>query len=271
MIYTAPLGAHLNTQIAQVDTQVVMRAELSGLFMATSCSGGPCVSVYTDPTTNQIVITANQNTPGTVAVPIKPKPKRTTAPVVRKPVARAPVVKPKPSAWIPYALRPTPKYTYRPAVKKVVHKTSVVAAVTTAAVNLSDEITKLLPGNHLLYQPVSDPLSGVPVYFWSDAGSIFNIATSILGIGVSVLLQPSFAWDFGDGTTLTTSNPGGAYPNKSVTHTYVSAGNYTASLTISWAGTWASQGSVLPVLGGAIVQNMSSQITVTPGPTNYTG
>jgi hypothetical protein len=268
MIFTAPPGAHL---ITQVDARVVMRAELSGLFMASSCNGGPCVSVYTDPTTNQIVITANQNTPGTVAASPKPKPRRTTAPVVRKPVVHTTVAKPKPSTWIPYTLRPTPKYTYRPAVKKVVHKTSVVAAVTTAAVNLSDEITKLLPGNHLLYQPVSDPLAGVPVYFWSDAGSIFNIATSILGIGVNVVLQPSFAWDFGDGTTMTTSNPGGAYPNKSVTHTYASAGNYTASLTISWAGTWASQGSVLPVLGGAIVQNMSSQITVAPGPTNYTG
>jgi hypothetical protein len=236
----------------------------ASLMMAASCNGGPCVSVYTDPITHQIVITANQNTPGSVAA----KPKPTRAPVVHRPVAAKP--KPKPVTWIPYAPRPTRSYTYKPTVKKVVHKTGVIAAVTTAAVNLSDQITKLLPGSHLLYQPAADPLAGVPVYFWSDAGSIFNIATSILGIGVNVALQPSFSWDFGDGTQLTTNNPGGPYPNKNVLHTYAQSGNYLATLNISWAGTWAAQGSVLPVLGGALVQTVTATINVGPGPTNYT-
>jgi alanine dehydrogenase len=39
---------------------------MAALIMAGSCNGGPCVNVYTDPTTNQIVITANQNMPGAV-------------------------------------------------------------------------------------------------------------------------------------------------------------------------------------------------------------
>ena len=95
------------------------------------------------------------------------------------------------------------------------------------------------------------------------------MVTSILGIGVQVNLVPAFTWDFGDGSaSITTSTPGGPYPNQTVTHTYKKSGYYTANLTISWAGTWAAQGSVLPVLGGAIVQNMSEQINVGAGPTS---
>jgi len=96
------------------------------------------------------------------------------------------------------------------------------------------------------------------------------MVTTILGIGVQVNLMPSFTWDFGDGSSsLTTSTAGGPYPNQTVTHTYKTQGDYTANLTISWAGTWAAQGSVLPVLGGAIVQNMSEQIIVGAGPTSF--
>ncbi len=170
------------------------------------------------------------------------------------------------------------RYTYRPptrprpapsATKRT--KVKVLTAAVTSAVNLSDQISQLLPGNHLLYQPNSEPLAQLPVYFWSDARTIFSIATSILGIGVNVSLSPSFAWDFGDGATLTTTDPGGPYPNKGVVHTYAHPGHYTTTLAISWAGSWAAQGSVLPVLGGAIVQQLSAQISIGPAPTHYTG
>ena len=83
-------------------------------------------------------------------------------------------------------------------------------------------------------------------------------------------MNPSFVWNFGDGTTMTTSSVGGPYPDATITHTYKSAGIYTISLTTSWAGSWAAQGAVLPVLGGAIVQSTSATIQVQPGPTNFT-
>ena len=83
-------------------------------------------------------------------------------------------------------------------------------------------------------------------------------------------MNPSFVWSFGDGTTLTTSSVGGPYPDATITHTYRSAGIYTITLATSWAGSWAAQGAVLPVLGGAIVQSTSATIQVQPGPTNFT-
>jgi hypothetical protein len=115
------------------------------------------------------------------------------------------------------------------------------------------------------------PLARVPIYFWSDAGRLFAIATSILGIGVNVALTPTFTWNFGDGATLTTSTPGGAFPDGTTTHTYQSAGRYSVNLAISWVGNWSSQGSTQPLLGGAIVQNLSTDISIDPAPTNYTG
>lgn len=245
--------------------------------MAASCSSGPCVNVYTDPITHQIVITAHQYSPGSASD--SPKPVSTPKPQPTRTLTPKPKPKPKPKPTpkstprAPYAIKATPTHIYRRPVKRAAPRASKVplaSKVATTAINLSDQINKLLPGNHLFYQPVSDPLSGVPVYFWSDAGNIFKIATSILSVAVNVTLNPTFDWDFGDGSTFSTTDTGGPYPNKSVVHTYSTPGNYTVTLTISWIGSWAAQGVIAPVLGGAIVQTITSQVNVSPAPTNYT-
>ena len=231
--------------------------------MAANCAAGPCVQVYTDPTTHQLIITANQNRPGrTVAPHPRPAP---TRPYVPRP---RPVVKPKPQTWIPYKVTPIVHRPYKPPVKK---KPTVIHKVVTAALSLSDQITRLLPGSKILYQPSNGALTDVPVYFWSDTNSVFSVVTTILGVGVNVLMNPTFVWNFGDGSTLTTSSAGGPYPDSTITHTYKSAGIYTVNLAISWAGSWAAQGAAMvPILGGAIVQSASATIQVSPAPTNFT-
>lgn len=235
---------------------------MAGLMMAANCALGPCVQVYTDPTTHQLIITANQNRPGT-SVATHPVPVRPHTPRP-KPVVKP---RPKPQTWIPYKAVPIVHRTYHPAPKK---KPLKIAKVVTTALALSDQITRLLPGSKILYQPNKDALTQVPVYFWSDTNSVFQVATAILGVGVNVLMNPSFVWDFGDGTSFSTSSAGGPYPNSTITHTYKSAGTYTVNLAISWAGSWAAQGAVLPVLGGAIVQHATATIQVAPGPTDFT-
>ena len=237
--------------------------------MALNCSTGPCVHVYTDPLTHQVIITANQNTPGSGP---RPKPQSTHSSRVHpKPTVSKPH-KPKPhaSTGIPYKSRPVPHATYRPITRRVIKKPPVVTQMETAAISLSDQVSKLLPGSQLKYQPTNDPVAGIPIYFWSDSNPIFQIVTAILGIGVSVTLQPAFLWNFGDGDSLSTSSTGGAFPDSTITHTYKEPGDYPVTLTISWAGSWAAQGQILPVLGGAIVQTMTSHLLVSSGPTNYT-
>lgn len=232
---------------------------MAGLLMAAHCAVGPCVQVYTDPTTHQLIIRADQNRPGSTLQP-HPVPKRTYKPRPK------PTVKPIPKTWIPYKPVPVVHRTYKPRVKKK----STAAKVVTTALSLSDQITRLLPGSKILYQPARDAVTGVPVYFWSDTNPVFKVATAVLGVGVNVMMNPSFVWSFGDGTTFTTSKAGGPYPDSTITHIYKSAGIYTVNLAISWAGSWAAQGALLPVLGGAIVQNTSATIQVAPGPTDFT-
>ena len=231
--------------------------------MAANCSLGPCVQVYTDPTTHQLIITANQNRPGSTLAPHPhPAPTHIYTPRPR------PTIKPKPRTWIPYKVVPIVHRTYKPPVKK---KKSTISKVVTTALSLSDQITRLLPGSNILYQPSKDAVTGIPVYFWSDTNTVFQVATAILGVGVNVLMSPSFLWNFGDGTTLSTSSAGGPYPDATITHTYKSPGIYSVNLAISWAGSWAAQGAAMvPVLGGAIVQNASATIQVSPGPTGFT-
>jgi hypothetical protein len=236
---------------------------MAGLMMVANCALGPCVQVYTDPTTHQLIITANQNRPGTFIHP-HPAPNHPYKPRP-KPVAKP---KPKPQTWIPYKAIPIVHRTYHYRAPK--KKPSAIAKVVTTALTLSDQITRLLPGSKILYQPSKDSITAVPVYFWSDTNSVFQVATTILNVGVNVLMNPSFEWNFGDGTTFSTSSAGGPYPNSTITHTYKSPGTYTVNLMISWAGSWAAQGAVLPVLGGAIVQNATATIQVSPGPTDFT-
>ena len=232
---------------------------MAGLLMSAHCVLGPCVQVYTDPLTHQLIISANQNRPGMTIAP-HPRPVQTYKSRPK------PVVKAKPRTWIPYKAVPVIHRTYRPPIKKK----SPIAKVVTTALALSDQITRLLPGSKILYQPANDAVTGIPVYLWSDTSTVFQVATAILGIGVNVVMNPAFVWDFGDGGTFTTSSVGGPYPDATITHTYKKAGIYTINLTISWAGTWAAQGALLPVLGGAIVQNASATISVSPGPTDFT-
>ncbi len=55
--------------------------------------------------------------------------------------------------------------------------------------------------------------------------------------GVDVRVTPvEYTWDFGDGTTLTTADPGSPYPDFDVTHLYSSLGTRTVSLTTTWTG-----------------------------------
>ena len=242
----------------------------AALLMAANCSAGPCVQVYTDPLTHQVIISANQNSGGKVShTAPKPKPAAPKAPAPKpraKQVARTPPVIKK-TTWVPYKPTPIIHRAYKAPPKK---KVNPIKKVVTTAISLSDQISRLLPGGTIHYQPPTSALTGVPVYLWSDTNPLFNIATTILGIGVTVAMKPSFVWDFGDGSSITTSDAGGPYPDGKITHSYKKSGIYTINLTTSWAGSWAAQGAVLPVLGGAIVQNATATIQINPAPTDFT-
>jgi len=82
-------------------------------------------------------------------------------------------------------------------------------------------------------------------------------------------LHPTFEWDFGDGSHMTTSHTGASYPQGGISHNYLRSGRYQVRLAISWAGSWSAGGNNFPVLGDVIVQNYSLDLLVAPGPTHY--
>ena len=70
----------------------------------------------------------------------------------------------------------------------------------------------------------------------------FNI--TLLGTPVEVEATPtSFNWDWGDGQSFETTDPGSPYPNYTVSHPYEVTGNgYVIRLRTSWTARWRIAG-----------------------------
>ena len=213
---------------------------------APNCNTKVCVKVYTDPKTGKLIITANRNGSSATPKPIPiPKPTRTW--------------KPRPYTPRPYTPRPksttivTKKFTPKPVVK----------------LSLSDQLAQLIPVKDIYHQPAANSLVQVPVNFWTTTPPTFKTSVVMLGVPITVYLSPTYLWDFGDGAKLSTISRGAAFPNQSITHVYKHAGSYSASLQITWGGTWRASGTTSAVSGGAIVQYLYTQVKVVTAPSKY--
>ena len=233
---------------------------------AAQCTNSVCIDVHTDPITGKVIIDATKKIPGSTPAPVTSKPATHPTP--------KPTVKPSPKPTVKRTINPTPRpyvrhvpYVYHPP------KPKPAATITTpkevAAVNLADQISQLLPMRHIYVQPPIGVIAQIPTYFWTDTSSIFTTAASILGVSVGVTLNPTFLWQFGDGSSFSTTDPGAQLPDKTITHRYKKAGRYTCTLTVSWLGNWSAGGYSYPVTGGAIIQSYSTMIVVAPAPTIF--
>lgn len=212
---------------------------------APNCSTKICVKVYTDPKTGKLIITAKRN--GSSTSP-KPVPTRT---------------------WKPRPYTPKPKPTFTAAPKPIVIVTKKYTPKPVVKLSLSDQLAQLIPMKDIYYQPAVGALVQVPVNFWTTTPPTFKTSVVMLGIPITVYLQPTYLWNFGDGTTLSTANRGAPYPEHSITHIYRSTGTFSASLQISWSGNWQASGATSAVSGGAIVQNIYTTVRVVGAPSKY--
>jgi PKD repeat protein len=70
-----------------------------------------------------------------------------------------------------------------------------------------------------------------------------TLTTTILGTAVTIHATPTrYAWDFGDGATLATTDPGRPWPDGTLTHTYARVGDYRVALTTTWSATYTLAG-----------------------------
>lgn len=106
-------------------------------------------------------------------------------------------------------------------------------------------------------QPPGNGLVGLPVIFYTDSPTTQTFTVNIRGFTVEIVAgATNFTWHTGDGTDVTSTDPGAPYPNQTVTHEYRS-GTYTAYLTTTWGATFR-------VNGGASAQVPGT--TTTDGP-----
>ena len=111
----------------------------------------------------------------------------------------------------------------------------------------ADDFRRLpLPAPALTLQPDRGwVLVNIETIVSTDPASV-TLRTDLLGIGVNVEATPRrWAYDFGDGHTLTTSSPGHAYPDHDVFHEYEQPGTTTITLTAEWTGRYQVDGSPL--------------------------
>ena len=82
-----------------------------------------------------------------------------------------------------------------------------------------------------------------PMMVWTSPDKqTFNI--TLLGTAIEVEATPvSFNWDWGDGQSFDTTDPGTPYPNYTVSHPYEVTGNgYVINLRTSWRARWRIAG-----------------------------
>jgi hypothetical protein len=217
------------------------------------CAEKACITVYTE--NNQIIIEAKKgNTTAKKSIAqapkkaaVKPSPKPTVRPLFFPPAATKPVV-----------TKPRIKRTYKPRVKK-----------STTSVNLSDRLTKMVPTAGVAYQPEFEPLVKTDVYFWCDLPTIFQSRVDIIGEIVDVTLRPSFTWSFGDGSVMSTTENGAAYPNGTIRHSYSKPGSYVITLLTTWNGSFTHNAQIRAVTG-TVKKVAVAAITVVQGPTHFT-
>ena len=127
---------------------------------------------------------------------------------------------------------------------------------------LVDDFEELLPRQAISFQPAAGGLVNEATLFAAGQPDRFGPADVSLGpFDVRVTATAYFAWDFGDGDILQTSQPGGAWPDDSVSHTFTQTGQRPVELTTRWVGEFTVDGfGPYPVAGGPVTQ--SSSVTV---------
>lgn len=113
--------------------------------------------------------------------------------------------------------------------------------VVSMAVRVREALRTRLPGLAPRHQPERGVVTQLPVLFDSgQAPGLVSWEPTLAGRRVSVRARAAWTWSFGDGASVRTTSPGGAYPRSAVEHTYRRA----AGLTIGVQARWEAQFSV---------------------------
>jgi hypothetical protein len=112
-------------------------------------------------------------------------------------------------------------------------------------------------------QPKGGTLIGLPAVFASGQPARLGERTFTL-VGFEIVLdgRASWTWDFGDGDGLTTTEPGGSWPDVTISHPYPQSGAYPVSVTSTWDAWFTVDGLGPWPVGGEPVTQTSDPLLV---------
>ena len=122
----------------------------------------------------------------------------------------------------------------------------------------SSDVSKVMAnGSGITRQPPGAKALVSKIVIVYTSGDSQTMETQVGGTPVTIVATPaSYTWDWGDGTTTTTKDPGAAYPNHTVFHKYShTAQGVVISLTTTWSVTYS--------IGGGPAQPISGTLTTT--------
>lgn len=135
--------------------------------------------------------------------------------------------------------------------------------VTELGAAVAEEVSQGIPTLRARFQPSRGLITQVPVVF--DSGQRADGLTwhsEILGKRVTVRARPTWTWQFGDGAVMSTSVPGGDFPDMSVSHVYRRPGGYRVVCTAQWAATFSVDGLGPYPVEEAIHQSATASVGV---------
>ena len=122
----------------------------------------------------------------------------------------------------------------------------------------SSDVSKVMAnGSGITRQPPGAKALVSKIVIVYTSGDSQTLETEVGGAPVTIVATPvSYAWDWGDGATTTTTDPGAAYPDQTVFHKYShTAKGVVISLTTTWTATYS--------VGGEPAQPISGTLTTT--------
>src|SRR6478736_8655267 len=117
-----------------------------------------------------------------------------------------------------------------------------------------------LPEAPLVIQPPNGrTLVNFETNFYTEQGEL-NRAVTLLGRQVELRIWPaSFRWQFGDGESTQTTEPGAAYPDLQITHAYLRRGRVAPSVDTTYAAQFRVDGGPWRDVAGTVTIQGSPQ------------
>ena len=137
----------------------------------------------------------------------------------------------------------------------------------TSVADVGEEVREVVV-NHLpdaapSFQPAQGGVVNLPTIFAAgEPASIRTAPFDVLGFSVVVTATARWEWTFDDGVTKPFSEPGGVYPDDSVSWTYGGPGARDVSLTTYWKASFTVDGEGPFAVPGAEISKTAGPLAV---------